>query len=244
MPLHFVADAAFDAVPGDTLTVTGSEAHHAVAVRRIRPGEQVTIGDGRGVWLTAECVTVQSRDAVSFRAQRRQSIPEQRPRLGLVQALAKSDRDELAIQAATELGADLIVPWQAARSVSQWRGDRAAKGQQRWSTIVREAAKQSHRAWIPEVAPLHSSAEVAALASDRRVLILDPTAATPLTSVQFDQHRDVLVVVGPEGGIETAELDVFTAAGAEPVRLGETVLRTSTAGPAALAVISAALGRW
>ena len=244
MPLHFITPDATDADPGGTLTITGAEAHHAAAVRRVRPGEQVTIGDGRGVWLTAECERVDSRAELSFRVRERQVVPAAHPRLGLVQALAKSDRDESAVQAATELGADLIVPWAAARCVSQWRGDKLDKGRMRWGTIVREAAKQSHRAWIPDVARLHNTDEVAALAERSRLLVLEPSAQTPLTSVQVDPDQDVLVIVGPEGGIDAAERDAFAAAGAELVRLGQTVLRTSTAGPAALAILSAALRRW
>jgi 16S rRNA (uracil1498-N3)-methyltransferase len=168
-----------------------------------------------------------------------------RPRVVLVQALAKGDRDELAIQAATELGVDEIVPWQAARSVSRWNAEKAEKGRARWSAIVREAAKQAHRAWIPDVAPLAATGDLVRRAAASRVLVLEPTGAEPLTRVALTgEQRDVLLVVGPEGGIAPEELDSLEGAGASIVRLGESVLRTSTAGPAALAVVSAALGRW
>jgi 16S rRNA (uracil1498-N3)-methyltransferase len=161
----------------------------------------------------------------------------------LVQALAKGDRDELAIQASTELGVDAVVPWSAARSVSRWEGPKVAKGRERWATIVREAAKQSIRAWVPKVGELSNTKAVAALAGDNRVLVLEPDATERLTSVVPD-GRPIVLVVGPEGGIAPEELAAFTAAGAELVRLGDTVLRTSTAGPAALAVLNGILGRW
>jgi 16S rRNA (uracil1498-N3)-methyltransferase len=165
------------------------------------------------------------------------------PTITLVQALAKGDRDELAVQAATELGVDAVVPWAASRSVSRWEGAKVAKGRERWASIVREAAKQSIRAWTPEVRELATTKQVAALTAGARVLVLEPDAEEPLTGIAPD-GRDLVLVVGPEGGITPQELEAFRAAGAELVRLGETVLRTSTAGPAALAVMNARLGRW
>jgi 16S rRNA (uracil1498-N3)-methyltransferase len=147
------------------------------------------------------------------------------------------------VQAATELGVDAVVPWSAARSVSRWEGAKVAKGRDRWASIVREAAKQSIRAWTPEVGELATTRQVAALAADAQVLVLEPGAEERLTDVEPD-GRDLVLVVGPEGGIAPHELDALREAGARLVRLGSTVLRTSTAGPAALAVLNAALGRW
>jgi 16S rRNA (uracil1498-N3)-methyltransferase len=242
--LHFVLDEPTTAGPGDAVVLTGAEAHHAASVRRVRVGEEVTVGDGRGAWLTGRCESVAPREVV-VRVAARTDAPPSRPRIVLVQALAKGDRDELAIQAATELGVDEIVPWQAARSVSRWDAAKAEKGRARWATIVREAAKQAHRAWIPEVAPLVTTAGLVSRASAARALVLEPTGSERLTAVDLaDEERDVVLVVGPEGGIASDELERLAEAGAGIVRLGESVLRTSTAGPAALAVVSAALGRW
>lgn len=243
MPLHFLVPDAASARPGDAISLTGSEAHHAAAVRRVRIGEEVTLGDGRGSWLSGVSEAVTQREVV-VRVTARDDVPAPRPRVILAQALAKGDRDELAVQAATELGVDEIVPWQAARSVSRWDAAKAEKGRSRWTSIVREAAKQAHRAWIPEVAPLETTASLAARATASLVLVLEPTAGLRLTEVTPDPGRDLVLVVGPEGGISPDELDGLTRAGARAVRLGETVLRTSTAGPAALAIVSAALQRW
>lgn len=242
MALHFLQDDA-DAAPGEAVVLTGAEAHHAATVRRVRIGETVTVGDGRGTWLTAEVETVQPREVV-VRVISRTDAPAPSPRLVLVQALAKGDRDELAVQAATELGVDEIVPWQAARCVSRWDAAKAEKGRTRWASIVREAAKQAHRAWVPEVSAVQATADVARRAAASLVLVLEPTAAAPLTAIELPRDRDVVLVVGPEGGIAPDELTALEAAGARLVRLGDTVLRTSTAGPAALAVASVALGRW
>lgn len=241
MALHFIDEAAGSVATGDTLTLTGSEAHHAAAVRRVRVGEEVTVTDGRGTWLTGECESVAPREVV-VRITARHAEGAPRPRIALAQALAKGDRDELAVQAATELGVDEIVPWQAARSVSRWEGPKAEKGRARWAAVVREAAKQAHRAWIPEVAPVATTAALAGRGD--RILVLEPTADVRLSAVDLADADAILLVVGPEGGIAPEELDRLEAAGAARVRLGDTVLRTSTAGPAALALVNAALGRW
>ncbi|MEN2740863.1 16S rRNA (uracil(1498)-N(3))-methyltransferase [Microbacterium sp. X-17] len=244
MPLHFVAEEASGAQPGARVALTGAEAHHAATVRRLRVGEEVTLGDGRGAWLTGVCTAVSPREVVVEVASRR-DVPAPAPRLVLVQALAKGDRDELAVQAATELGVSEIVPWQAARSVSRW-GDatKVEKGRLRWETIAREAAKQAHRAWLPEVGGLATLPALVARTETARVLVLDPEADAALSGIRPDDRRDLVFVVGPEGGIAPEERDALAAAGAEPVRLGDTVLRTSTAGPAALAVANVLLARW
>ena len=241
MALHFLVD---DVAAGDSITLTGTEAHHAAVVRRVRVGEEVTVGDGRGVWLVGQVEDVAPK-RVTVRVIARREIAAASPRLVLVQALAKGDRDELAVQAATELGVDEVVPWQAARSVSRWTGDKIAKGLARWSTIVREAAKQAHRAWVPPVTAPVTTAQLAARGG-ARLLVLEPTAAVPLSRVvvDADDPRELVLVVGPEGGIAPEELDALAASGAELVRLGDTVLRTSTAGPAALALLNARLERW
>lgn len=242
MALHFLLDAPTDAGVGDLVALTGAEAKHAAVVRRLRVGEAVTVGDGRGAWLSGTAEEV-SPSRVDIRISERIERPLPTPRVVLVQALAKGDRDELAVQAACELGIDEVVPWQASRSVSRWEGPKAVKGRDRWAAIVREAAKQAHRAWVPEVAAPVSTKQLAERATTQRVLILDPTASARLSDIEPDD-RDIVLVVGPEGGVSDQELVQLVDAGAERVLLGETVLRTSTAGPAAIAVLSVALGRW
>jgi 16S rRNA (uracil1498-N3)-methyltransferase len=227
---------------GERLSLSGAEAKHAATVNRTRPGQSVLIGNGRGLVVSGEVLVATSTElTIDVEAVERVARPE--PALTLVQALAKGDRDELAIQASTELGIDVVIPWSAARSVSRWDGPKVSKGRERWSAIVREAAKQSIRAWVPEVGPLSTTKALAALAADHRILVLEPDARTPLTSLVLDE-RPLVLVVGPEGGIAPDELAALGEAGAEPVRLGDTVLRTSTAGPAALAVLNGMLGRW
>lgn len=242
MALHFLTPTSTSAQVGDLVTLAGAEAKHAAVVRRVRVGESVTVGDGEGVWLEGVAEDVSATE-VRVRITAREAEVEPEVRLSLAQALAKGDRDELAVQAACELGVDGVVPWQAARSISRWEGPKAAKGRERWATIVREAAKQAHRAWVPPVENVQSTADLVARADTERVLVLDPTAEQRLSAVRPD-GRSILLVVGPEGGITPEELQRLENAGAERVKLGDTVLRTSTAGPAAIAVLSGILNRW
>jgi 16S rRNA (uracil1498-N3)-methyltransferase len=223
--------------------LTADEARHAVQVSRLRVGERVVVGDGRGRVADAEAVTV-AKDRVELRVLALREEPAPEPRILLVQALAKGGRDEAAVQAATELGVAAVVPWQAARSVTRWAGPKVEAGVARWAAIVREAGKQSMRPWAAEVLPLAATKDLEALASSTTMLLLEPTAEARLLDLEIPAGRDVVLVVGPEGGIAREELERLTAAGATPVRLGPLVLRTSTAGPAALAALAAKLDLW
>lgn len=231
-----------NAEPGALVRLEGAEARHAVTVTRLRVGETVSVGNGRGLVVSGAVVAASARELV-VEAQDTRREPKPAPGIRLAQALAKGGRDELAVQAATELGVDAITPWAASRSVSRWEGAKIERGRERWASIVREACKQSIRAWLPEVGGLESTEDLARRAATQRVLVLEPDADVALSGIRPDA-RELVLVVGPEGGVSEKELDALVAAGAEPVRLGRTVLRTSTAGPAALAVLNVSLGRW
>lgn len=226
---------------GDVVALTGEEAHHAAVVSRMRRGERVLVSDGRGVLAEGVIERAEQR-AVEVVLHRVEEVAAPSPRIGLAQALAKGDRAELAVQASTELGVDAIVPWQARRSVVQWRGERGEKALERWRRVVREAGKQAIRPRLPEVTAVADTDALAGAAEAWRLVVLDPAAPVSIVDVPLD--RDVLVVVGPEGGIDPAELERLDAAGAMRARLGDHVLRTSTAGPAAVAALSMRLGRW
>lgn len=247
MPLHFLVDELDAARVGDSVRVSGQEGHHAAAVRRVRPGEEVTVGDGRGIIVRGRCRSISARE-MAVDVEQVDVLPPASPRTVLVQALAKGDRDEQAVAAATELDVSAVIPWQAARCVVRWDGDRAERGLRRWRAIAREASKQSHRAWLPAVEPLRTTAEVAARCEQSVILLLDPTAPRGLVETARTDAvtgaAEIVLVVGPEGGIAPDEKRLLTESGARPVRLGDTVLRTSTAGPAALAALHAVLGRW
>jgi len=248
-PVFLVEPGRLDEVTsGDVFRLDGAEGRHAGVVQRRAPGERVDVVDTRGVRLVGVVASV-GADGVDVRAEAvvREVAPD--VRLVLVQALAKGDRDELAIEAATEVGVDAVVPWQAERSIVVWRGERAAKSRARWLGTVRTAAKQARRAWVPDVDVAIESKPLAArtrqvIADGGAVLVLHEDATEPLSEAMLPTAGDVLVVVGPEGGIGDDELARLTDAGARPVRLGPHVLRTSTAGPVALALLSTRLGRW
>lgn len=240
---------------GMGIALAGDEARHAITVNRVRVGEIISIGDGNGLMVTGPVVTVEPKALeIEVESVTTQDLPD--IELWLAQALAKGDRDEMAVQAATELGVSGVIPWGAERSISKWTGQKVTKGIERWRAIVREAAKQSIRHRIPVVAEHSSTKQLVALAATATVVLLDPTAETKISDLVVPEAaentapqrlaapRRLILVVGPEGGISPHEIELLQAAGALRVRLGTEILRTSTAGPAALAVLNARLGRW
>ena len=236
-----------DSLPGfETFLLGGDEGRHAARVRRLTVGEDVLVADGLGGLL--ECVvTAVLGDGLQLTVRAVSTVPVPRPRLVVVQALPKGDRAELAVEVLTELGVDEIVPWAAARSITRWDGPRGAKALEKWRRTAREAAKQSRRPRLPIVHDLATTDAVAArLATSGLVsgFVLHEDADLPLSSAPLPDADELVLVVGPEGGVSPEELSAFAAAGAVPVRLGAEVLRTSTAGAAGLAVVSVRLGRW
>jgi 16S rRNA (uracil1498-N3)-methyltransferase len=235
-----------DALPaGAEAVLDGPEGRHAATVKRLRPGEVVLLGDGRG-GLALAVVDATGRDRVELTITSRSTVPAPSPRVVVAQALVKGDRGELAVELATEAGVDEIVPWTAARCVVRWAdGPRGDKGLARWRSTVREAAKQARRAWLPVV---HEPASTRALASQVAAaacaLVLHESATAPLASIPLPAEGDVLLVVGPEGGVTDDELAVLTAAGARAVRLGPEVLRASTAAAVALGALGVLTDRW
>jgi 16S rRNA (uracil1498-N3)-methyltransferase len=234
-----------DALPdGDRATLAGPEGHHAATVQRLKMGEQLLLSDGRGTTATAT-VTGVGRSMLELQITGRRYVTPPDPRLVVVQALAKADRAELAVQAMTEVGVDEVLPWAASRSVVTWRGERGERAWQRWVATGREAAKQARRAWLPAVsAPTGTDGVVARAGAAAATLVLHEQATEALSRVALPAAGEILLVVGPEGGVAPTELSALENAGAVPVRLGDTVLRTSTAGVAALAVLSVRLSRW
>jgi 16S rRNA (uracil1498-N3)-methyltransferase len=239
----FLAELA-GATVGASVRLTGPEGRHAAAVRRLTAGERVDLTDGLGA--LAECVvTGGGRDELTLEVRARVEQPRPEPWLTVVQALPKGDRGELAVDMLTEVGVDRIVPWQAVRCVTEWRGERGERALDKWRAHAREAGKQSRRPWFPEVAEAATSRQVAhRLGRSELALVLHEDAGEPLAGVAIPAGGEVVLVVGPEGGITDDELATFAAAGAAAVRLGPSVLRTSTAGVAAAAVVLARCGRW
>ena len=251
-PVFFTPAGSLDGIgPGAVFVLEGSEARHAVAVKRLAEGEPVDIVDGAGRRLSG---TVASTGPSSLEVECLTVSDEARPdiRLVLVQALAKGDRDELAIETATELGIDAVLPWQSERSIVRWKGDRALKAHAKWQSVVAAAAKQARRAWVPEVRPaVDTAALAAAVGAADLAVVLHEDAVRPLRSIleswparDAGGLREVLLIVGPEGGISPREVTRLCDKGAVTALLGPHVLRSSTAGPAAVVLASDVLGRW
>jgi 16S rRNA (uracil1498-N3)-methyltransferase len=227
---------------GDSVVLEGDEARHAVVVRRTRVGEEIVLTDGTGTAATC-AVTGTSKTSLvaSVRSVTVQDPPT--PRVTVVQAIPKGDRGELAVEVLTEIGVDRIVPWAASRSVGVWRGERATKSLAKWQSTARESGKQSRRAWLPSVSAMASTDEVVAMVGEADLsVVLHEAADAPMAALPLEGVGSILVVVGPEGGITDEELAAF--GDAHVVRLGESVLRTSTAGVAAVAALLSRTDRW
>jgi 16S rRNA (uracil1498-N3)-methyltransferase len=238
-----------DALPpvGEVAIVDGDEGFHAASVRRIRAGEELDLSDGAGE--VAHCVIEEvGKGRLSARVMDRRTVAMSTPTVTVVQALPKSDRSELAVELATEAGADAFVAWQASRCVARWDGQpRVDKGLRRWRAVARSAARQSRRAYIPTVSGVVSTTELVERVRDTastRVLVLHESATRALADVPLAHADSLVLIVGPEGGIAEDELAALTEAGATPVRLGPTVLRTSTAAAVALGALGVLTDRW
>jgi 16S rRNA (uracil1498-N3)-methyltransferase len=249
-PLYLV-----DALPsGEVAELAGPEGRHAATVRRTRVGERLLLGDGRGELAEAE-VTAVGKDALALRVLAHRRVPAPCPTVTLAQALVKGDRGELAVELATEAGVDAVLPWRAARCVARWDdGPRGEKALARWRSTALAATKQSRRPWLPPVAEPVDTPALARYCAEagRAALVLHEGADTPLAEAvrvltgpgRDDEPGELVVVVGPEGGITDEELERLRSAGAVPVRLGPEVLRASTAGAVALGAIGVLTRRW
>ena len=250
-------DAAASATPGTILMLTGPEARHAVTVKRLRLQERVDLVDGAGLRLVCEVTGAGvggAKDRLAVRVLERIEEPAPLLRLTLVQALAKGGRDEQAVETATEVGVELVLPWQAERCVSVWQGAKQTKGRQRWQATALQAAKQARRARVPQVGELRSTRALARWVRETTlaggaVLVLHEAATASIGGAGLPEpgaggRPAVAVVVGPEGGISEAETTALQDAGAVAVRLGPHILRTASAGPVALAVLAQRAGLW
>ena len=229
---------------GEVIELTGDGGRHAVSVKRTSVGEQIELVDGHGTRAVITVTGVSGKDRLTGVVDCAANEPASRPTVTVIQALPKAARSELTVDLLTQAGADVIVPWQAGRSVANW-GKKQDKGLAKWRAAARAAAKQSRRSRIPEITPVADQAAVAALIQAAPLaLMLHEDATGKITDQPVAQADSVVLIIGPEGGISPAELDAFTAAGAHPVRLGPEVLRTASAGMVALAALGAVTDRW
>lgn len=240
---------AVDAVPpAGPFVLDGPEGRHAATVRRSRVGEVLAVTDGAGTWACGPVLSV-ARDQLTLELGEPVTEPPPRPSVTVVQALPKGDRSELAVDLATEAGADIIVPWAASRCVARWVGEKSGRGVHRWRQVAREAAKQSRRTRFPTVDELHDNGALTAriallIAAGGIALLLHEAESTSVAALELPTDGELMIVIGPEGGIAPEEIAAFTGAGAVSVRLGPEVLRTSTAAAVALGAIGVRTARW
>ncbi len=239
------SDRLVGVAAGDVVRLDGPEGRHAAAVKRLESGEAVTLADGLGLGVDGTVSAVHGKDALDVTVSAVRREPEPAPRIVVVQALPKGDRGELAVETMTEVGVDVVIPWAASRCITQWKGERGAKALAKWRATAREAGKQSRRLRFPEVRELMTTRQLAPLlGSAAFAAVLHEEGAEPLAAAALPDSGDLVLIVGPEGGVSPEELAAFAEAGAGPYRLGPSVLRTSTAGVAAGALLLGRTGRW
>ena len=238
----FLSDAVAGASVGASVVLDGDEGRHAATVMRLRAGERLVLTDGAGTSATCT-VTAVGKGSLTAQVDAIEHVERRLPRVTVVQAIPKGDRGELAVEMLTEVDVDRIVPWAASRSVAVWRGERAERSLAKWRAAARAATKQSRRVWLPEVTEMAGTDEVAGmLAAADLAVVLHEDAQIPLAALPVTDVESIVLVVGPEGGLSDEELERF--AGAEVARIGTSVLRTSTAGVVAVAVLLSRTSRW
>ncbi len=216
-----------------SVELTGDEAHHAIKVKRTNVGEVIEIVDGFGVRVSGKVVQV-DKNSLVVTVESRTVEPKSKLGLTVAQALAKGDRAELALEILTEVGVDSILPWRAEHAIAKW--DDPEKGKAKWQSAVGQAAKQARRSWIPIVEDLATTDQLVETAKTfNLVLILHESATQSFAEIPIPSQGSVLLVVGPEGGISPRELELFSQF--QQVRMGKTVMRTSTAGGIAAGAI-------
>ncbi|MEU8545561.1 16S rRNA (uracil(1498)-N(3))-methyltransferase [Streptomyces roseoverticillatus] len=246
-PVFLVEEDALTGVfPGTVFPLDGPEGRHAVSVRRLRVGEEIGLTDGQGAGAFGTVTAVEGKDHLEVAVTSVRSEPLPEPRITVVQALPKGDRGEVAVETMTETGVDAVVPWAASRCITQWKGDRGLKSLGKWRATAREAGKQARRLRFPAVSEPMTTRQVAQLLADAAfaAVLHEEGHSAPLATAPLPATGDIVLVVGPEGGVSPEELAAFAEAGARPYRLGASVLRTSTAGTAATALLLGRTGRW
>ena len=234
---------------GDRGSLKGAEAAHAVGSLRLGIGDPLDLVDAKGLRLRCQILATE-KNYLEYKVLQVMHLSLPRTQFGLIQALSKGGRDEQAVESAVELGISRVRPWAARRSIVQWKGAKVQRGAKKWESLLQAAAKQSRRANWPQLDPLADSRQlrdsIAAKSSEEEFLLLDPDSSLPLIEAweQVSSAKMIHLIVGPEGGVSPEETADFCAAGAITARLGPTVLRSSSAGPAALAALGLCSGLW
>lgn len=235
LTLFFVEDLPTST--GAIYEFDGEDAHHAVRVLRMTAGEIFMLSDGEGAWSEVKVFAVKKKSlevqvlSSGFQEPLRTSIT-------VVQAIPKGDRAKEAIELLTEAGVDTIIPWTSSRSIG--------KGTDKFAITAREASKQSRRLRIPRVVDSASTDQICALIKQSScTVVFHESAPSALSELKLPLGiSDVVIIIGPEGGITDEELARFSDAGAMLSRMGRPVLRSAHAGIAAVSALCAKLQVW
>lgn len=222
---------------GALYSFNSEDANHAIKVLRIEVSEIFRIGDGNGSWASVKVIEVKKRSLEVKVIEVGKEEPLV-PQFTVIQGLPKSDRAKEAIELLTAAGADVIVPWLASLSVS--RTEVISK----FAMTAREASKQTRRLFIPEIhSTVKENGVVDLIKGADLALVFHESAQVKLSSVvdSSENYQNVVIIIGPEGGITDSELKSFQTAGAKIVGLGRPVLRSAHAGIAALSAINSLL---
>ncbi|MDI6692861.1 MAG: RsmE family RNA methyltransferase [Anaerosomatales bacterium] len=229
------------------IRLSDADAHHVLDVLRLGPGDSIVCVDPAGVALEVRITRVDGGALEGEAVGNVEAAPV--PRVWLVQGLAKGEKMDAVVRQATELGVERIVPLSSSRSVVRLDGAKAEAKRERWQRVAREAAKQSQRASVPEVAPVASIAALGAELGGAALVLVAwedasnaPSISQAIRDADLAPEDAVAVVVGPEGGFSAEEVADLVAAGARTVWLGPTILRTETAGVVASALALSARG--
>jgi len=236
-PAYFIAST--EELNQSIITLEGDEAHHAIKVRRTELNEIILVTDTKGLVVEAKVVEIGPGKILKAEIINKKQHEIQNPIVCVAQAVAKGDRADLSIELLTEVGVDKIIPWQANRSVSKLE-NKTEKLIQKWQSIARESTKQARRSFMPEILNLVNSKDlVDEFQNFENIIVLDPDSSVNFTDAIKNNSKRILLVIGPEGGIDENEMTLFKNANVVFASLGESILRTSSAGAISAAILLA-----
>lgn len=244
MPHRFFVDPG--QITGDLIRITGPDVQHISKVLRLKEGAELIVADGTGLEYYGRITSLGKWEVMVSVSQKQQAQSESPVKVTLLQGIPKGDKMELIIQKCTELGINRIVPVVTKRTVVQLSEEKARTRRQRWQRIAEEAAKQSQRARIPVVEEVIPLAEALVRYGNQPLLVpWEEEKAQTMKEVlkaQRGKCSQLALLIGPEGGLDPEEVALAKAQQAWAVTLGPRILRTETAGLAALTMILYELG--
>ncbi|SDC73830.1 MULTISPECIES: 16S rRNA (uracil(1498)-N(3))-methyltransferase [unclassified Candidatus Frackibacter] len=226
----------------EQIRITGSDVRHITKALRLQPDDKISVADGQGQKYIIKIVETSEEVVIGEIQDEFVAQVEPEVKVTLLQGLPKSKKMDLIVQKCTELGIDQVIPMETKRSVVKLKPSKAKRRQKRWQKIAEEAAKQSGRATIPKVGELKDFIDLEEIITDYDLVLIpwededSDGLKNNLQNLDLNPEK-ILLVIGPEGGFASEEVDKAKELGAKSVTLGPRILRTETAGLAALSMI-------